>query len=103
MKKGNWLSVIAVMMFLAGCLLARAEVTLVGHVLVGAGGVLFAAGMLHAIKRRPRCPYCGEGLIPLGRRTFGGIDHVDALSQILCLNCGAVISTEDLLKQDRQE
>ena len=106
MKLRHWniITAISIATIVVGLLIAKANST-IGRIvlLIGLAAFLFAIiGTTYYNKKKPlRCPHCGETLTPMGRRYRGGIYHVEALDAITCLNCGAVVSSDEYLKSEQ--
>ncbi len=67
------------------------------------GCAAFVASLLGGGRRSathpPRCPQCGQPLILASRRYGGWVWGIQALDQLHCPNCGAVVSAQDLPDQ----
>lgn len=95
----NRLTAVSLAAILAGFLLVRSGLSW-GKTMIVLGCAAFVASLLGSSRRgasRPlRCPYCGQPLTLAGRRYGGGVWGIQALDQLHCPNCGAVVSARDL-------
>ena len=97
-KHWNTLTVIALGFLISGWFIAKSHL-LFGRILLTVGIICIAVSIFGSSrydkKHPPRCPYCGEELVTLGRRYHGGLYHMDFLDLMPCPQCGAMVSTDD--------
>lgn len=101
-RRWNLLTAVSLAATLAGFLLVRSGLSW-GKAVIVLGCAAFVASLLGGGRRSathpPRCPQCGQPLILAGRRYGGGVWGIQALDQLHCPNCGAVVSVQDLPDQ----
>lgn len=102
LRHWNFISAFGLLFIVAGLLVARSYIS-VGRIFLTIGCAAFVAAIIgsyfHSKKNPMRCPYCGEILVPMGRRYRGGVYHLDILDRIPCPKCGAMVSTNDRVNQ----
>ena len=100
LRLGNFLTLLALGLIAAGLFLAHFAVP-AGQPILLAGCIAFVVSIIATTrysKNNPlHCPHCGEVLTSVGRRYKGGVFGLDGLDGIPCPNCGAVVSSEELL------
>nr|WP_325303619.1 hypothetical protein [uncultured Dysosmobacter sp.] len=101
-RRWNLLTTVSLAATLAGFLLVRSGLSW-GKAVIVLGCAAFVASLLGSSRRSathpPRCPQCGQPLIPAGRRYGGGVWGIQELDQLHCPHCAAMVSTRDLPDQ----